>query len=647
MKNTEHHILHIEQMQLIDKSSRTVLVGALATAVFYSHLVYQSISLLLLIAWFSLTATVYIGRYYLTHYRFKLDSLDKENSYRWEMVYLLGTLLSGIIWGMGAYFMLPHVSTLLQAALVLTVGGLVAASSVTYSPSRYLGTVFSVPALVPLVAFFFEQQGDEYFYMGFLVLVYLFVMFISNQFMHRLTRRSIMLGRHNECLVVDLKQKVDEVKFMATEMSYQASHDMLTGLINRREFETRLEKAIKDVSDNQTQYTLCYIDLDEFKVVNDTCGHVAGDVLLKNLTEYFKKYIRSSDILARLGGDEFGLLLPSCDVGKAEQIAENLREAVKNFHFSWEDKIFELGISVGLVEITPQSGTLADVLKAADSACYIAKDLGRNRIHVYVEDDSRLVQRLGYMHSLQAIQRALTENRFVLHAQKISSVNEGEKAWHGEILVRMQGENNKLIFPGDFIPAAERYHLMVEIDKWVVRNAFVNINQLEKLHDGLVTCAINLSGHSLCDRKFLEYVVDQFSVTGISPSSVCFEITETAMISNMLHAERFLEVLRGMGCCFSLDDFGSGLSSFGYLKRLSVDFLKIDGDFVRNMLNDKKDYAMVKSINQIGKEMGMKTIAEFVESEDIKNALLEMQVDYVQGYAIARPVPLAEVISAG
>lgn len=428
---------------------------------------------------------------------------------------------------------------------------------------------------------------------------------------------------------------------MANEMSYQASHDMLTGLINRREFELRLEKLIDEVKHNGKNHTLCYMDLDEFKIVNDTCGHIAGDTLLKNIAEHIEHNTRETDIVARLGGDEFALLLPFCGIDKAAEIAEKIRESIKNFPFSWDGKFFDIGASIGLIEINETTGTLTDVLKAADSACYVAKDLGKNRIHIYEDHDSKLTQRMGHMHYARAVKAALANDRFVLYAQKIQANKTETLNWHAELLIRMLDENDAIVFPDKFIAAAERYHLMVDIDKWVIKKAFSTIKALERKYDNAVLCAINLSGQSVCDKHFLDYVTAQLDASEISATSVCFEITETAAIANFLHAEKFLRVLKDMGCSFSLDDFGSGLSSFGYLKRLDVDYLKIDGSFVKNMLEDEKDYTLVKSINQIGKEMGIKTIAEFVENEELRKRLVALNVDYVQGYGIARPVPVS------
>lgn len=630
-------------MTLIDKESTISLIGGLITAAFYTIVLYGKVSSEILLSWLAVISLVYVTRWIITNYIYRLDIAIKANSYTWEKIYIAGALIAGSLWGVGSYFIFPG-DALLDAVIVLTIGGLVAAASVTYAPSKYIGLAFSFPALFPLSIYFFSHDGNEHFYMGVLVLIFLLVIFTTSKIMNKANMKGIMLGIKNDALIDDLRSKMQKIESMSGEISYQASHDMLTGLINRREFEARLEKAIADVRQNNRNHVLCYMDLDEFKVVNDTCGHVAGDALLQNLAKHLEDEIRNTDTIARLGGDEFGLLLPLCNIDKARDIANNLRQTIKDFQFVWDKKAFDVGVSIGLVEINENMRTLNDILKAADSACYVAKDLGKNRIHIYQDDDIQLTQRLGDMHSAQAVQNSLANDRFVLYAQEIRANHDCDIKWHGEFLIRMLGENDEIISPDKFIPAAERYNLMIDVDKWVVKKAFSFIKKIEEKYNGKVLCSINLSGQSVCDHGFLNYIVNELADSDIEPSSVCFEITETAVVSNFFYAEKLLEILKGMGCSFSLDDFGSGLSSFGYLKRLNVDYLKIDGSFVRLMLDDDKDYALVKSINQVGKEMGMKTIAEFVENEALHNKLIEMGVDYSQGYGIAKPVPLSSFI---
>lgn len=466
----------------------------------------------------------------------------------------------------------------------------------------------------------------------------------NNQYSIEVTISPIREDRHNVIGTVLVFHDVTVLHNMAQQMTHQATHDALTGLINRQEFEHRLLKMIESSRKGNQMHAMCYLDLDEFKVVNDTSGHAAGDKLLQDLSGKLLENVRDTDTLARLGGDEFGVLLESCPIDKAIEIAEDLRKTVKDYRLSWDDHVYEVGVSIGLVPVNEASGELTDVLKAADSACYIAKDHGRNRVHVFEKDDAELAMHHGAMRWMQKIQKALSRNDFRLFYQPIqASGGYTSDVWHGEILLRMLKSSGQLISPQMFIPAAERYHLMVDIDRWVVKHALADLNTLiSTLNVNSFLCSINLSGQSLSDQHFLEFLISEISCSGLEPELLCFEITETAAIANIDHAQRFINVLRGMGCQFSLDDFGSGLSSFTYLKRLPVDYLKIDGSFVRNICHDKTDLAMVKSINQVGKVMGVKTIAEFVENEEIAILLREIGVDYLQGYGIGKPMPLAD-----
>ena len=438
------------------------------------------------------------------------------------------------------------------------------------------------------------------------------------------------------------------IQDMAKQMSHQATHDALTDLINRHEFEDRLENALQSARSDGSNHVLCFFDLDQFKVVNDTCGHVAGDELLKQLVNNLNTRVRKSDTFARLGGDEFALLLDDCSMEGAVKLANTILQCINDFRFVWEDKSFVVGASFGMVSITPSSGTITDLIGAADSACYVAKDSGRNRIHVYKATDSILAQRRGEMQWLPLIREALENDGFILYGQKIQDLNDNtETGVHYETLVRMVRADGTHIPPMAFIPAAERYHLMPSIDRWVIKSAF---EQLRRFHlknlDNEQFWTINLSGQSLCDDDFLDYIIEQFNHASISPRLVCFEITETAAVKNLSRAIEFMAKLKSMGCQFALDDFGSGLSSFTYLKKLPVDYLKIDGSFVKDMLDDPIDMAMVESINQIGHIMNLKTIAEFVEDEATLEKLREMTIDFGQGYCIHRPQPMEEILES-
>ncbi|WP_349976054.1 EAL domain-containing protein [Pseudomonas sp. WHRI 8519] len=439
-------------------------------------------------------------------------------------------------------------------------------------------------------------------------------------------------------IVLVLHDMTQERQYIAN-LSWQATHDALTGLANRREFEYRLEQALNDLVRQGGRHSLMFLDLDQFKLVNDTCGHAAGDELLRHICAVLQSVLREGDTLARLGGDEFGVLLENCPGEQAERIAESLRQAVQSLHFVWKGRPFVTTVSIGLVHMAQAPATLEASLRAADMACYMAKEKGRNRIQVYHADDSELSMRFGEMAWIQRLHVALEENRFCLYAQEIAALSALEGPGHVEILLRLQDESGRTILPDSFIPAAERYGLMTAIDRWVVRNVFQVIRRcLDEEREGpLSMCAINLSGSSIGDDKFLEYLQRLFVEYSIPPRLICFEITETSAIANLGSAIRFINELKGLGCKFSLDDFCAGMSSFAYLKHLPVDFLKIDGSFVKDMLDDPVNRAMVEVINHIGHVMGKRTIAEFVETPLIEQALQEIGVDYAQGYLIERP----------
>ena len=441
--------------------------------------------------------------------------------------------------------------------------------------------------------------------------------------------------------VVLVFHDVTQTRKMAVEMTYQATHDALTGLINRQEFERRLDHAIESGNRQPTQHTMLYMDLDQFKIVNDTCGHFAGDELLRQLAAVMQEKLRRGDTLARLGGDEFAVLLENCGNEPANRIADTLLRTVGDFQFVWLDKTFSIGVSIGLVTFANGGTSAADILRLADAACYVAKDSGRNRIHIYTPDDRDLAQRSGEMGWISRIKKALLEQRFVLYAQKILSLtNDNQEEIHYEVLLRMHDEQGELVPPMAFIPAAERYGIMPQIDRWVIKTAFSSHAKRPASQTGRGTCAINLSAASICDEHFIEFVKDQFARHGVSPRNICFEITETSAITNLSKAAVLIRELKQMGCRFALDDFGSGMASFAYLKHLPVDYLKIDGGFVKDMMHDPIDRAMVDSINNIGHIMGIQTIAEFVENAEILDALKGMGVDFAQGYGVETPQPL-------
>ena len=426
-------------------------------------------------------------------------------------------------------------------------------------------------------------------------------------------------------------------------LAWQASHDALTRLPNRRAFEQRLSMATEETENNKPAgWAVLYIDLDQFKVVNDTCGHAAGDALLRQLCLPLQKLLTKDALFARLGGDEFSILLPNIDPAEALASAERLRAAVERFDFTWNGRPFGVTASIGLVHNEYRLVAPENMLTKADMACFMAKEKGRNRVHAHRDEDEEVLARIREMNWVQRIQQALNEHRFCLYAQEIVALTDcDDEGIHLEILVRMRDEAGALVPPSSFIPAAERFGVMKLIDRWVVTRAFQTLVERRKVRDELpiTCCAINLSGSSFGDDAFLDFLKQAFDQYDVPPRTICFEVTETAAILNLQAARSFVRDLRGLGCTFALDDFGSGMSSFNYLKELPVDYLKIDGSFVRNLLADRPDRAMVEMISHVGHIMGKRIVAEFVESEALVEALRDIGVDYGQGFGIAPPKP--------
>jgi diguanylate cyclase (GGDEF)-like protein len=388
---------------------------------------------------------------------------------------------------------------------------------------------------------------------------------------------------------------------------------------------------------------MCYLDLDQFKVVNDTCGHLAGDALLRQLGDLLKQQVRKTDVLARLGGDEFGILMSHCHIKQALITCEKLRDSICNFLFVWDDRSFRISVSIGIAPINENCGNAVDILKESDAACYAAKEKGRNRIHVFSSTDEALAERQGEMQWVEKIRLGIEENRFLLYGQLIVPTAHNNEGLHFETLLRYKDHLGNIIPPGAFLPAAERYNMAPALDRWVIANLFEYLSTTPGFLNRLELCSINLSGLSLSDESMLDFIDEQFLKWRIPTYKICFEVTETAAIGNLSYAKHFIDSLGKKGCLFSLDDFGSGLSSFGYLKNLPVDFLKIDGLFVKDILEDKIDWTMVKAINEVGHVMNKKTIAEFVENQNIFELLKALGVNYAQGYGIAKPLPLREL----
>ncbi len=434
---------------------------------------------------------------------------------------------------------------------------------------------------------------------------------------------------------------VSELRGLTQQMSYQASHDALTGLVNRREFERRLGEALEVARGGRQGHVMCYLDLDRFKAVNDTSGHLAGDNMLREVAAIVREGVRDSDTVARLGGDEFGILLVGCPLDKARQIADDIARSIGEFRFVWKDRIFSVGVSIGIVELTRESNSLEEVMSAADSACYVAKKQPDSRVHVYSSHDEAVARSRGEIQWLQRLQSALRDGFFELYVQPIEPARPGPSSGPAlEVFVRLHDEGQP-VAPAEFFPAAERYRLMSMIDRWVLGSALAALSAgAIRLPPGR-SLSINISGQTLADPSFLEFVVEELDRTGVQPAQICFEVAETAVIGNMDQARRFVDVLHGMGCRFALDDFGTDLGGFANLKQLPMDYLKIDGSFMRDLGRDTVSQAMVSAVVGMARTPNFRLVAEQVEDVASLEAARAMGIDFVQGHVIGRPRPLA------
>ncbi len=498
--------------------------------------------------------------------------------------------------------------------------------------NAFTAAALLVSGLLLLSAFYVEEELVRAFCLG----AFCFSLTVA-VLLFAIARVNRALDRSQERFQKALEVSND----LSAKLSYQESHDSLTGLFNRREFERRLRELLKQNSSQPIEHVVCHINIDRFKVINETCGPAAGDELLIEFAELLRKRIRRADTLARIGGDEFGIIMRDCLLVHAGDAAENLLEFLGELRFNWHGKRYTVGASIGLVPLTDPDSSASNVLSAADAACHAAKDKGGHRVFMFSNSDAELAKRHGHMRWVSRINRALDEDRFRLSFQPIAPVEPTEQPpVHYELLIRMQDEFGNMVAPGAFLPAAELYSLSTKLDRWVLSSAFEWLDNHPRHVDELSLCAINLSGHSLGDDQFLDFVVNLFVTSRVPASKICFEITETAAIANLELAGQFIGTLKALGSRFALDDFGSGLSSFAYLKTLPVDYLKIDGMFIRDINEDPIHRAMVQSINEVGHLMGMETVAEFVENDAIIAVLREMGIDYAQGYGICPPRPL-------
>jgi diguanylate cyclase (GGDEF)-like protein len=442
------------------------------------------------------------------------------------------------------------------------------------------------------------------------------------------------------------RRAVQQLRETSGEMHYHATHDALTGLVNRSEFEARLRRVLQKAGEDRSEHALLYIDIDQFKLVNDSCGHAIGDRLLQQVAKLFADAIRTRDTLARLGGDEFAIILEHCSADQAQRVAQQICDAMAGFRFVHDERSFRIGASIGLVPVDERWTTAAAIMQAADASCYAAKEGGRNRVHLWFDTDTAIRVRAGEMQWAMRIEHALDHDQFVLFAQRIEALGKQSHGIRAEALLRMVQDDGSLVPPGAFLPAAERFHLASRIDKWVMQHALA---WLQALPDPLAirTLSINLSGHSIGDRAFHRHAIQSFRDAGPRIcQQVCVEITETAAVTNLADAAAFITQIRALGVQVALDDFGSGASSFGYLKTLPVDYLKIDGQFVQDVVDDPLDEAAVRCFAEVARVVGVKTVAEFVDRPEVLAKLRSLGIDYAQGFLLHRPAPLLDLLSS-
>ena len=462
----------------------------------------------------------------------------------------------------------------------------------------------------------------------------------------RVRARARVARRGTETLLLITCENISDSHRLGESVGYQSTHDELTGLANRKTLESRLQRVLESAHSEGSEHALAILDIDQFRVINETFGHDAGDELLRQVARLLEATGRKRDTLARIGGDDFAWLLEDCSLREATLALETARAAVEACEFEWLGRRMPVSVSIGVVRIDRYCDSPLSALGMADAGCYAARDAGRNRVHVYEFDDEKVVSRHSQMRWVTRINEALREDRFELCLQRIMPLlGEPEAGEHYEILIRMRDERGELVMPGQFLPAAERYHLAGRIDRWVVGRTLEWLQAHPGVLDRLKLCAINLSGQSLGNDRMLAFILERLDRSGVPAQKLCFEVTETAAVADIMQATRFMNILRSRGCSFSLDDFGSGFSSFGYLKNLPVDILKIDGSFVRGIASSSVDLAMVKSINEMGHLLGKRTVAEFVEDETSLALLRSVKVDYAQGYAFGRPVPIDSLLT--
>ncbi len=635
--------LEIQQLAALYARARN---GAFATLVLTGVVVvllWGRVDERALILW-AIASAVLEGARIALAARFRDRSRRSEESARWMRTALAPAAAAGLLWGLPAVYLAGVGSDWALMTIFALPVAIMALAGVSYALHRTVHPVHVLFAAGPPVVVLLTQASANAQLAGVALAGLAMMSLYSGQLTAQRVRENLALRRATAELEARLQVIHDHIGSapgVERLISFQTSHDPLTGLINRREFEKRLGSMVGALAGGGRQHAICYLDLDHLDMVNDTCGHRAGDAVLRQVAARLQTLVRGTDVLARIGGDQFAALLTDCNLEDARSVAEKLRDAVRKLRFPWEDHVFEVSTSVGIACLDTTTLHFSDALSAAHAACLVAREDGGDRVRTFQTADLEFGHHHHLARWMQKVREAVENSRFQLLVQDIVPIDAGGKRErHGELLVRMLDEHGGLVAPHTFLSAAERYNLMPAVDRWVIQHTFEALENGAEALSSLDLCAINLSGQSLSDPEFLEDVTELLNATTVPASRLCFEITETAVVENFDSARAFIAALKKRGCRFALDDFGSGMSSYSYLKHLPVDYLKIDGSFVRGMLEDPIDRAVVESINQIGHDLHMKTIAEFVESEEILSALTEVGVDYAQGSIIAEPRPV-------
>jgi diguanylate cyclase (GGDEF)-like protein len=632
--------LEIEQLAALYSRAPT---GGLATLVLTGlvlTLLWGRVDTPALLLWGIVSAVLEGARITLAS-RFKTHYRPGGSTTRWMLAALVPAAAAGVLWGLPAVYLAGIQDDWALMILFVLPLAVMALASVTYALHRGVHSVHILLVAAPAIIVLFTRADPDGQLAGVALAGLTMMALYSGQLTAGRVRENLAL-RHAmaglEARLQVIHDHIGSAPGVDRLISFQTSHDPLTGLINRREFEKRLASITGAKATGGRRHALCYLDLDHLDMVNDTCGHRAGDAVLRQVSARLQTLVRGTDVLARMGGDQFTALLTDCSLENAATVAENLRDAVRRLRFPWEDHVFEISTSVGITAIDAATPHFSDALSAAHAACLVAREEGGDRVRAFQPTDLEHGHHHHLARWMQKVREAVESSRFQLLVQDIVPVDSGDHhERHGELLVRMLDEHGGLVAPHTFLSAAERYNLMPSVDRWVIKRTFDALGNGADALASMDVCAINLSGQSLSDPDLLGYVIELLNSARFPARQLCFEITETAVVENFDAARAFIAALKQRGCRFALDDFGSGMSSYSYLKHLPVDYLKIDGSFVRGMLEDPIDRAVVESINQIGHDLEMKTIAEYVESDEIMSALAEVGVDYAQGSVIGEP----------